>query len=88
MAHLEDTYPLGHFIHFYVHEVEVLIKMLVFKYAFPNHLAIKHKLDFELLQTVWSTDNLIYKSHKYYYLVSLGLLTYLKMISDSLLLRK
>ena len=56
MAHLEDTYPLGHFIHFYVHEVEVLIKMLVFKYAFPNHLAIKQKLDFELLQ-----NSLIYR---------------------------
>lgn len=55
-ARPEDTYPLRYFIDFYVHEVEVLIKMLVFKYTFPNHLAIKQKLDFELLQ-----NSLIYR---------------------------
>lgn len=41
MAPLKETYSFCHFINFYVHEVEILIKMLVFEYTFPNHLEIK-----------------------------------------------
>lgn len=32
------TYPFCHFIYFYVHEVEILIKVLIFEHAFSNHL--------------------------------------------------
>lgn len=38
IAHLSQTYPLCYFINLYVHEVQILVKMLVFEYTFPNHL--------------------------------------------------
>lgn len=32
------TYPFRHFIYFYIHKVEILIKVLIFEHAFSNHL--------------------------------------------------
>lgn len=32
------TYPFRHFIYFYIHKVEILIKVLIFEDTFSNHL--------------------------------------------------